>query len=130
MRSPRTVFGVVAALVASGIATFIVVESDVALLPALLLGANVAAFLLYGLDKATAKWGPEHGEPGGWRVPEVVLLALAALGGALGAWAAMHVFRHKTQKRAFAWGVPALLALEAAGLGWAWHAGLIARLPG
>ena len=78
---------------------------------------NGAAFLLYGFDKASSK------SEGATRVPEVVLLGLAALGGAAGAWAGMLLFRHKTQKTAFRWGVPVLLGLEVVAGVWAVKAG-------
>jgi uncharacterized membrane protein YsdA (DUF1294 family) len=55
---------------------------------------SVAAFFAYGWDKMRAKRGA-------MRVRESTLLALTILGGALGALAAMLVFRHKTQKKLF-----------------------------
>lgn len=59
------------------------------------LGAvNVAAFGFYGFDKRRA-------QSGGRRVPEAVLHALTAAGGAVGAFAAMRYFRHKTIKGSF-----------------------------
>jgi len=35
------------------------------------------------------------------RVPEVVLHLLTALGGSIGSFAGMQIFRHKTQKKSF-----------------------------
>ena len=55
-----------------------------------LIGINVLAFLLYGIDKAKAKHGA-------WRIAEKVLLGIGILGGALGALAGMKLFRHKTR---------------------------------
>ncbi len=55
---------------------------------------NAAAFLLFGLDKWRAIRTTR-------RVPEATLLALAALGGWLGGWVAMELFRHKTIKFGF-----------------------------
>lgn len=55
-----------------------------------LIGINVLAFLLYGIDKAKAKRGA-------WRIAEKVLLGIGILGGALGALAGMKLFRHKTR---------------------------------
>lgn len=60
---------------------------------------NCTAFVVYGADKAFAKL---HS----WRVPEMVLLVLAALGGSAGAFIAMQLFRHKTQHLKFIFGVP------------------------
>ena len=51
---------------------------------------SLAAYICYGRDKHLAK---AHK----WRIPEKVLLLLSFLGGAAGAVAAMHVFRHKTR---------------------------------
>lgn len=55
---------------------------------------NGTAFLMYGLDKSLARQGA-------WRVPEASLLALAFVGGTVGAYAGMRYFRHKTIKSSF-----------------------------
>ena len=64
---------------------------------------NIAAWLMYGLDKWKAK-------SGAWRLPERTLLLTAFLGGAAGALAGMLLFRHKTRKPKFIVGVPLMLA--------------------
>ena len=64
------------------------------LLAAWLVGINLTAFGYYAFDKQRAK---ENGR----RVPEVVLHGLSLLGGSLGAFAAMQLFRHKTIKGPF-----------------------------
>ena len=74
-----------------------------------LLIVNVLTFIVYGADK----WKAHRGR---WRVPEATLLGLAALGGSVGAWLAMQLFRHKTQKKKFRYGVPILFALQLAAL--------------
>lgn len=56
--------------------------------------ASIITFILYGFDKAMAKWG-------GWRVPEIVLHGLALSGGFPGGLIGRSVFRHKTQKGVF-----------------------------
>ena len=66
---------------------------------------NVVAFATYGVDKRRA----ERGE---WRVPEHTLLALAFLGGGLGAFLGMQVFHHKTRKPRFRILVPIALVLS------------------
>ena len=68
---------------------------------------NIAAFLLYGLDKQKARMNR-------WRIPEATLLGIAVLGGSVGAYAGMKAFRHKTKKPKFSIGVPAILILQAA----------------
>ena len=52
---------------------------------------NTAAFILYGMDKYLSK---RKGSP---RVPEKTLLWLARLGGGVGCWLGMLLFRHKTK---------------------------------
>ncbi|HSH73134.1 MAG TPA: DUF1294 domain-containing protein [Methylophilaceae bacterium] len=57
-------------------------------------GASVIAFLMYGLDKSSAR---SHGR----RIPEQTLQVVSLLGGWPGALVAQKLFRHKTQKVAF-----------------------------
>ena len=72
-----------------------------------ILGINVIAFLVYGIDKLKAKRGK-------WRIPESTLLLLAAIGGSVGAWLGMKVWHHKTMHKKFQYGVPLLLILQLA----------------
>ena len=72
-----------------------------------LLAINVLTFVVYGVDK----WRARRGR---WRVPEATLLGLAALDGSVGAWVAMRLFHHKTQKKKFRYGVPVLFVLQVA----------------
>ena len=51
---------------------------------------NLVAFALYYIDKQKAKRNK-------WRIKESVLLGVGFFGGAVGALAAMKLFRHKTQ---------------------------------
>jgi uncharacterized membrane protein YsdA (DUF1294 family) len=59
-----------------------------------LLAVNGITFAYYGFDKSRARQA-------GRRVPEAVLHGLALLGGSLGAYAGMRLFRHKTVKGSF-----------------------------
>ena len=68
---------------------------------------NIVAFLTYGLDKWKAKKDK-------WRVPEKVLLLMAAVGGSIGAFLGMRIFHHKTQKWKFKLGVPVIFLLQVA----------------
>ena len=66
---------------------------------------NIITFFVYGLDKLKAvnHW---------WRIPEWVLLGLAAAGGSVGAYLGMIIFRHKTMKPLFRFGVPVIFLLH------------------
>lgn len=77
-----------------------------------LLIINILAFVCYGLDKLKAK----RNAP---RVSERTLLLLALVGGGVGAWFGMLVWRHKTKHAKFRWGVPMILLLQVAIYLWA-----------
>ena len=68
---------------------------------------NVVTFFVYGIDKYKAK----HDK---WRIPEATLLLLAVVGGSVGAWCGMKVWRHKTMHKKFKYGVPAIFILQVA----------------
>ena len=72
---------------------------------------NVLTFLLYGIDKWKAKRSR-------WRIPESVLLGMAAVGGSVGAWLGMRIWHHKTQHKKFRYGVPAILVVQIVLLLW------------
>jgi len=55
---------------------------------------SVVTFCAYGWDKLQAKRDA-------WRVPEKTLHALALVGGFVGGWVGMFLFRHKTRKPVF-----------------------------
>lgn len=66
---------------------------------------NLAAFIMYGVDKQKAV---RHK----WRIPERTLIGIAVFGGSLGALLGMKVFHHKTKHRKFTVGVPAIIAVQ------------------
>ena len=72
---------------------------------------NIVAFFLYGIDK----WKSRHNK---WRIKEARLIAVALLGGSLGALLGMKIWHHKTQHAKFKYGLPFIhflhLALAAA----------------
>lgn len=70
-----------------------------------LLTVNVITFLMYGLDKLKAKINQ-------WRIPESTLLLMAVVGGSVGAWTGMQVWRHKTQHVKFKYGVPVIFIVQ------------------
>jgi uncharacterized membrane protein YsdA (DUF1294 family) len=116
---PDAAHGAIAlAAVLGGMLAFLYALSLSATWPALLAGwilaANLTAFAYYGYDKSQARRD-------GRRVPEVVLHGLALLGGTLGAYAGMRVFRHKTAKGPFLiifWTVAVLQAVLAVTAAW------------
>ena len=68
---------------------------------------NFVTMLVYGIDKFKATKGK-------WRIPESILLLLAVLGGSIGAWLGMRVWRHKTQHKKFKYGIPVIFILQVA----------------
>ena len=70
---------------------------------------NLWTFFAFGADKRKAR----RNRP---RTPESTLLLLSAVGGALGAWLAVRVFRHKSSKKAFL--LPLAVASVVAALAW------------
>ena len=72
---------------------------------------NAAAFLLMLVDKLKAKQGA-------WRIPERTLIGAAVLGGSIGAWMGMYLFRHKTKHIKFTLGIPVILVVQLALVVW------------
>lgn len=72
---------------------------------------NVATFITYGIDKMKAKRSK-------WRIREASLLLLAVLGGSIGALLGMKVWHHKTMHKKFKYGVPAILIVQMAIIGY------------
>ena len=63
---------------------------------------NLVSFMMFGIDKYKARRGQ-------WRISEATLLAVAAIGGSIGAWMGMKVWHHKTLNSKFRYGVPIML---------------------
>lgn len=70
-----------------------------------LLIINAAGFLFMFIDKQKAKKKK-------WRIPEVTLMGIAAMGGGIGSLMGMYTFRHKTLHKKFTLGIPAILILQ------------------
>lgn len=68
---------------------------------------NLVSFMMFGIDKYKARRGQ-------WRISEASLLAVAAIGGSLGAWMGMKVWHHKTLHSKFRYGVPIMLLVHIA----------------
>ena len=71
---------------------------------------NIVTFLIYGIDKLKAKKAL-------WRIREASLLMLAILGGSIGAWLGMKVWHHKTLHKKFRYGIPAIIIIQLAVIG-------------
>ena len=67
---------------------------------------NILTFLIFGIDK----WKARRGK---WRIPEGTLIWMSIIGGSIGALVGMYLFHHKTQKRKFNLGIPAILLAQA-----------------
>ena len=76
-----------------------------------LVSINVVTFFMYGIDKWKAKKSR-------WRIREAALLGLAVLGGSIGAWLGMKVWHHKTLHKKFKYGVPAIIIVQLALIGY------------
>ena len=72
-----------------------------------LLGMNAAAYILMAADKTNAIRKAR-------RIPEAVLLLIAALGGSLGEWLGMASLHHKTKHKKFLILVPVFLFVHIA----------------
>ena len=70
-----------------------------------LFALNLITFIIYGIDKFKAKKAK-------WRISEATLLLLAVIGGSIGAWLGLQVWRHKTQHKKFFIGIPMILTLQ------------------
>ena len=76
------------------VAVALAVTVGLSVIVAYVLGLGLITFVTYGYDKLQARRG-------GRRVPEPALLVLSLIGGALGGWAGMLVWRHKTNHTSF-----------------------------
>jgi uncharacterized membrane protein YsdA (DUF1294 family) len=86
---------VIAAFVAGAlVAAALVVATGFSVIVAYVLGLGLMTFLTYSYDKFQATRG-------GRRITEPALLALSLIGGALGGWAGMLIWRHKTSHASF-----------------------------
>lgn len=67
---------------------------------------NIITFVIYAYDKHLAYYLK-------FRIPEVVLLFFAFIGGAFGALLSMWLFKHKTKHPKFTVSVPVFLIIQA-----------------
>lgn len=70
-----------------------------------LLIINITGFIIMFIDKSRAI----HKE---WRIPEKTLLLISAIGGSIGMYTGMHIFRHKTKHLKFTLGIPFIFIIQ------------------
>lgn len=63
---------------------------------------NIIGLAVMGIDKHRAKTNS-------WRIPEKTLFFISIIGGSLGTYVGMELFRHKTKHKKFTLGMPAIL---------------------
>ena len=86
----------------------------------ILIVINVLTFLIYGIDKWRSTsgrllpTGRKKAKQGCWRISEATLLALAVIGGSIGALLGMQVWHHKTMHKKFKYGLPLILLAQIA----------------
>lgn len=68
---------------------------------------NIIGIIVMGADKNKAR---RHA----WRIPERVLFGVAVIGGSIGCWAGMYLFRHKTRHWYFVIGMPLIAVMQIA----------------
>ncbi len=66
---------------------------------------NMIGFITVAADKQKARRKQ-------WRVPEKTLFLLAAIGGCIGVYSSMLIFRHKTRHGYFMAGIPAIFVVQ------------------
>ena len=66
---------------------------------------SLVGLVLCGLDKHYARIRHR-------RISERTLFLVAALGGSVGVWVGMYLFRHKTRHPSFVLGIPAILLVQ------------------
>ena len=66
---------------------------------------NLIGFITMGIDKHRAKLME-------WRIPEKTLFLITLFGGGIGTISGMYTFRHKTKKKYFTIGLPAITIIE------------------
>ena len=72
---------------------------------------NLVGVAVMGIDKKKARRQA-------WRIPEKTLFLISILGGSIGTWAGMYLFRHKTKHWYFVVGMPLILFAQLALVFW------------
>lgn len=82
-----------------------------------LIVVNMAGLGIMAADKSKAKRRA-------WRVPEKTLFFISLIGGSIGTWGGMYLFRHKTKHWYFVIGMPAILFLQVIAVGVCFYFGI------
>ncbi len=98
------VAGIVVVTVGLGIAYF-----ELPMTEAWFIGTSIAGLALMGLDKSVARSSSPRTESsrsssprsGSLRAPEAIIYLIALLGGSVGVFLGVHLFKHKTKKASF-----------------------------
>lgn len=85
----------------------------VTLLIIYVIAVNLLGLLSMRSDKTRAKRSK-------YRIPERRLFLIAAAGGAIGVYAGMQMFRHKTKHPSFFIGIPLILFVQLVLIGYVW----------
>ena len=70
-----------------------------------IIAVNLVTFVTYGIDKYKSIKRK-------WRISEASLLTMAVIGGSIGAWTGMKVWRHKTMHKKFTIGIPIVFVIH------------------
>ncbi len=74
---------------------------------------NILGIAVMSIDKSKAK-------KQAWRIPEKTLFLVSLLGGSIGTWAGMYIFRHKTKHWYFVIGMPLILFAQIGAVVYLW----------
>ena len=80
-------------------------EFPLSLVLVYLIAVNALGLVLFGIDK----WKAKHAK---WRISELTLLAIAAIGGSIGSWIGMKMWHHKTLHKKFKYGIPLIMMVQ------------------
>ena len=70
-----------------------------------IIAVNLVTFVTYGIDKYKSIKRK-------WRISEATLLTMAVIGGSIGAWTGLKVWRHKTMHKKFTIGIPIVFVIH------------------
>lgn len=118
--SPAAFAGAALTIAAIGLAAALHYALDAGWIGSALGAINLLTFAVYAWDKRRATRSESN--PGSRRVPEAVLIGLAAIGGIFGALAGVFALRHKTRKPGFLVALGLVVLAQSALIVW-WRGG-------